>query len=415
MNLRINDFAQLLSVSALQRSLKNSSAQSMSTEVKQPPYKKAKLNRMSTVDCIWCNENGIISTEDISKNKHSECDCHKTASSLKASKCHELIRINNSGNCKSSLSTYKLLRNVQGSKPNLFQIDCKNGEIDFDSISFQEQLLDSLHEHGIIILRNLFSSEDINEARMDILAKYLSKYIQTNGNDTETLMKAQIIDSKTDKSPSLLNKAMHIIQNTESVANILENEKLFKLTSILLRSEHVMTTKYKWLRAVPPSKFTGLHFDSMYMGLGCKEMLSIWVPFGRIAPTNGSLIWCYASHRCSKWKAYLDSINYGDPTKLNKDGTKSGWITDNLADYFNEDCDLKNLSELKNKNHPLLWCTTDFEPGDVAIFGLKLIHQTLRNDTNCYRLSCDTRWQPLCQPLDPRLRACGISKVPKTG
>ena len=145
----------------------------------------------------------------------------------------------------------------------------------------------------------------------------------------------------------------------------------------------------------------------MYIGLGFNNVISIWIPFGDINIKNGSLIWSYNSNKCVKWKKYLKNINYGNPNKLNSDGTHSGWITDKLADYFNND---KINKELQNNNHPLLWCTTDFNVGDIAIFGLNLIHQTLRNDTNCFRISCDTRWQPQCQDIDPRVVKLGVAK-----
>merc|ERR1712087_1028226 len=106
---------------------------------------------------------------------------------------------------------------------------------------------------------------------------------------------------------------MDILANTESVASVLEHPLLFEMASNILASNHVMTTKYKWLRAVAPDQFTGLHFDLMYMGLGSEQMLSMWIPLGDIDTDLGSLMWSGGSHRCNHWKRYLNDIGYGDP------------------------------------------------------------------------------------------------------
>jgi len=36
--------------------------------------------------------------------------------------------------------------------------------------------------------------------------------------------------------------------------------------------------------------------------------------------------------------------------------------------------------------------------GDIAIFGMDLLHSTVPNVSGTFRLSCDTRWQPKSDP-----------------
>lgn len=43
-----------------------------------------------------------------------------------------------------------------------------------------------------------------------------------------------------------------------------------------------------------------------------------------------------------------------------------------------------------------------FSAGDILIFTMRTIHMSTVNLTNKLRLSCDTRWQPSTDPLDPR-------------
>ena len=48
------------------------------------------------------------------------------------------------------------------------------------------------------------------------------------------------------------------------------------------------------------------------------------------------------------------------------------------------------------------WATSSFRAGDVAIFGIFLLHASLANATGRYRLSCDTRYQRAAEPMDDR-------------
>lgn len=43
-----------------------------------------------------------------------------------------------------------------------------------------------------------------------------------------------------------------------------------------------------------------------------------------------------------------------------------------------------------------------FSAGDILIFTMRTIHMSSVNVTNKLRLSCETRWQPSNEPLDPR-------------
>ena len=63
----------------------------------------------------------------------------------------------------------------------------------------------------------------------------------------------------------------------------------------------------------------------------------------------------------------------------------------------------------KNPNEPQQryggrWLTTEFEPGDVLMFGMFTLHCSLDNESpeNRIRLSTDTRYQLASEPADER-------------
>ena len=48
------------------------------------------------------------------------------------------------------------------------------------------------------------------------------------------------------------------------------------------------------------------------------------------------------------------------------------------------------------------WSTTTFEPGDAVVLSMYNMHASLKNKSNRFRISCDTRYQPTSDPIDDR-------------
>ena len=82
---------------------------------------------------------------------------------------------------------------------------------------------------------------------------------------------------------------------------------------------------------------------------------------------------------------------------LGLDGTTSGW--------FNAD-EIQCLDECGAP-----WVTTTFNLGDVCILGLDTVHRTGANTLEQLRISCDTRWQPVDDSIDPRLGVVNEVKI----
>ncbi|CAK9007202.1 unnamed protein product [Durusdinium trenchii] len=151
----------------------------------------------------------------------------------------------------------------------------------------------------------------------------------------------------------------------------------------LLQTDEVVTTCYKWLRAVPPKAFTGPHMDRAYVGAGPR--LTAWIPLGDVRCGQeelGALCWVPGSHRDPEI-----TERFKDYDRAGSDGERSGWLASDPA-----------ALALPSGCH---WESTHFDAGDVAVFGMDLLHTTLPNGQNSFRLSCDTRWQPLDAPPPP--------------
>lgn len=46
------------------------------------------------------------------------------------------------------------------------------------------------------------------------------------------------------------------------------------------QSDDIVTTGFKWLRAVAPSEFTGVHTDRVFLGRGSGQLITAWLPLG---------------------------------------------------------------------------------------------------------------------------------------
>lgn len=63
------------------------------------------------------------------------------------------------------------------------------------------------------------------------------------------------------------------------------------------QEDAVITTGYKWLRAVARGEFTGLHTDRVFLGRGSGALLTAWLPLGSVPAERGGLLVARGSHR----------------------------------------------------------------------------------------------------------------------
>ena len=142
-----------------------------------------------------------------------------------------------------------------------------------------------------------------------------------------------------------------------------------------------LTFDYKWIRAVGPGTNTNAHFDVVYMGRGTRELLTCWTPLGDVSYDMGPL-------------AIL-----GDSPQLEKVRETYGELDvdrDQAEGHFSRD-PLELIEKFGGR-----WLTTEFQMGDALVFSMYTMHASLTNQSDRFRLSCDTRYQPADQPVDER-------------
>jgi len=143
----------------------------------------------------------------------------------------------------------------------------------------------------------------------------------------------------------------------------------------------VLTFDKRWLRAMGPGGCNHFHYDSAYVGRGTTRRYTLWSAFTDIGLENGPLAICLKSHRHQRL------IETYGATDMDRDLTDAAFSSDpkELVDNFG-----------------FQLATAHFEPGDAILFGLHLMHSSIPNRSDTYRISIDTRYQLAGEPSDER-------------
>lgn len=150
----------------------------------------------------------------------------------------------------------------------------------------------------------------------------------------------------------------------------------------------VMTFDKRWLRAMATGGHNHFHYDSAYVGRGTSNRVTMWSAFTDIDLENGPLVICLGSHRADALKETYGAIDMD---------------RDLIDPVFSADA-----GEMVHRFGFTLG-TAHFQPGDVILFGLHMMHSSIPNRSRRYRVSIDTRYQLAGEPPDERFMGEGGS------
>jgi hypothetical protein len=230
---------------------------------------------------------------------------------------------------------------------------------------------------GYLLLRNFIDRDTVLNAREGIV-KYL--------DEKSALVKGEpLLDARMPKTGREVRMTgQNIITHQPSSLELFENKRLFEFFERFFDQPSV-TYDYKWLRAVGNENFTGCHYDVVYMGRGSKNVHTVWIPIGEIPVSQGTLAICEGSHNMSSFARLRNTYGGLD---VDRDRVTEGWFSS----------DPYEITEKFGGR----WLTTNFNPGDILIFGLYTLHASTTNLTDKFRISCDIRFQPSGEELDER-------------
>ncbi|WP_422657526.1 phytanoyl-CoA dioxygenase family protein [Paenibacillus sp. EC2-1] len=252
-----------------------------------------------------------------------------------------------------------------------------------DILNDTEALRQRLQEDGYLLIRGFHDREEVLEARMEFL-----RSLQAAGKlDPDAPIEEGIIGPE-NKGGMWGRSAADLQEEFPHFLNVVNSPKVFSFFEQLLGGP-ILTYDFKWPRAIAKGGNTGAHYDNVYMGRGTKNVYTMWTPFSDIPLELGTLAMLLGSQNYEKIKQTYGQMD------VDRDNVATGWFSDDpveIVDMYGGQ-----------------WATTAFEAGDVIIFGMFMMHASLNNTTNRFRISSDTRYQLASEPVDERW----IGKKPK--
>ena len=141
---------------------------------------------------------------------------------------------------------------------------------------------------------------------------------------------------------------------------------------------------YLFLRAGAPGSATGLHYDFPFFTRATPRMYTVWIPIGPVPVAEGPLMVVEGS------RGFDDILNHLRGFDIALDDTRKAEVSHDPVAFAGE--------------RGCRFLTADFEAGDILVFDMFMLHGSLDNQSPAgrVRLSCDVRYQPAADPLDPR-------------
>ena len=280
-----------------------------------------------------------------------------------------------------------------------------------DLLDDPEQMRQRLAEDGYLYLKEFLDPDLIAEARRSVLTRLrLDGLLDGNRDIMEGVVDSSHLEDfalntapQFASSRNLKRMKTGAFRPDLAVANA-EIERVVYGPEIhefydKLFGEPALHFDYTWLRVMGPGAGTPTHCDWVYMGRGSTELLTCWIPYGRIPLHVGGLILLEQSHlKADRIASYLakdvDSYCENDPEEVQKVKVDGGWSFPGW---------LSNHPDTLPEKFESRWLTCEcWEPGDFITFNMRLTHGSLDNHSDRIRISTDVRYQPASHAVDER-------------
>lgn len=160
---------------------------------------------------------------------------------------------------------------------------------------------------------------------------------------------------------------------------------------------------HTWLRVKAPGDDNAArpHCDIVFMGRGTKRLYTGWIPMMDIPLAMGGLMILENSHRnrhIISTYGTLDVDTYctnGRDASEIEQGEKrwQDWVK--RGEYSDDAFEVQD--EIGGR-----WLSRDYSAGDVLVFNMYLMHASMDNHTDRFRISTDSRYQLASEPVDER-------------
>jgi ectoine hydroxylase-related dioxygenase (phytanoyl-CoA dioxygenase family) len=234
----------------------------------------------------------------------------------------------------------------------------------FEADSFQSAI-PNYRRYGFSVIRRLLDPELLRPMQAAAADQLKSRGV-TDGTATSKGQLRYVARDAEESSDFLLSEASGL----EAVEECFQSAELLEGVGTLLGTDEVFSHPNKYLRAVPPwesllSYPAGVHQDYPELQ-GSPNQLTMWVPLFSATEETGCL-------------PIFESLAPASILPMRLADNPSGWEV---------------RPEVLGRRHAF-----DFEPGDVLVFNTFTPHGGSRNEGEGIRVSLESRYQPLSDPI----------------
>lgn len=267
-----------------------------------------------------------------------------------------------------------------------------------DVASDVDELRKRFADDGYLYVPGFFDRGEISGIKLKVAEMLAEKGLVDLSHPIGDAVKREGADMGFLADPWLAMEFMNsIARNIPAMQRLLYSGKIIEFFRGFF-SEEVRHFDFTWVRTMGKGFGTDPHCDIVYMGRGTSRLCTLWTPFTDISYEIGGLMILEGSHKKSEvLKKYLsrDVDRYcGNRPEAGK--IESGEIPWTWGGVLS-----KNPSSL-NERLGGRWLSAEYRQGDILIFGMTTVHASLDNQTPCFRISTDSRYQPASEPVDER-------------
>jgi hypothetical protein len=236
-----------------------------------------------------------------------------------------------------------------------------------------------LADDGYVFLRGALDAGDVRAARTEVF----ERLVQVGEIRPPAAEGIATGESRRAETVSDLGAFWKSVSEGSALRRVTHGTRLNALLA-RIAGVPVRAHDYLFLRAAPVGRMTGLHFDYPFFTRATERVFTAWVPLGDVPVTDGPLVIVEGSHRFTDLHEGVRGFD------VVYDTSRKAQLASDFAEFAaSRDCRL---------------LTADFRAGDVCIFGMFTLHGSLDNHSAVgrVRLSCDVRYQPAAEPIDPR-------------
>ena len=248
--------------------------------------------------------------------------------------------------------------------------------------SLSDDLSAKLEKDGYLLLRNVYDANEVIEARRMIL-KTLYEVGEVKEPYDQGIFSGDSNRRRIYPTAKDLGEFWKKISEMEELRKVINGKKIIRVMNSIF-AEETTHFSFAWLRAMVKGKASPVHVDHPYMNRGTDKLVTCWTPLSEIAKNEGTLYVMQESHLWSEIREKFLGLD------IDKTPSIPGHIEEHPVELIN-----------RKKS---IFLTSNFNPGDCLVFGMFTVHGSFdnNNQNGKIRLSCDTRFQPKSEPMDPR-------------